>query len=115
MTLAQWAFHYQECMRAEKKEAEREKDILSMLEVYAMYSHPKIDLQKISQAIQQRKLKENAGDLEKELKADYDMAMQILPETLDIIVDEPKVKPVLPLSQFKKRKRSSIRRKKKDL
>lgn len=116
MTAAQWIFHYKECMREEKKRAKEKRAILDILEVQAFYSHPKIDLQKMTSKIEERKLREKAPDMQRELEADYELAKSMLPQTLSVTLEEDdKPKPVLPLSKRKRKQRLKSRLKKKDL
>ena len=114
MSVAQWVFHYRECVRAEQKKAKEQKAILGVLEAYSMYSHPKIDLQKMLQNIEQRRLRENAPDMQKELEADYELAKQMMPEVLNVVLEESDTekKPILPLA---KKRKGKARLKKKDL
>ena len=115
MTLAQWVFHYRECIRAEQKRMKEQDMVLDRIELYNLYSHPKTNLRNILQGIEQRRLQKSAPDIQKELEADYELAKQILPESLSIVLDEDedKPKPVLPLTR--KKKRTKNRLKKKDL
>lgn len=115
MSPVQWMFHYKECILAEQKKAKEQKALMQILEVYSFYSHPKIDLQKMLRAMEDRRLRENAPEMQKELEADYDLAKTILPTTLSVQVEETndEQKPLLPLA--KKKKRSKNRLKKKDL
>ena len=116
MSAVQWLFHYQECMRAEKERRKERKAVIDLLEVFSFYSHPNIDLQKMAGEIEKRKLREKAPEMQETLEADYQLAMSVLPKTISVIEDgaDDMAKPILPLSDRKKKKRRN-RLKKKDL
>lgn len=117
MSAVQWLFHYQECVRAEKERRKEQKAIIDLIEVFSLYSHPSVDLQKTASEIEKRKLREKAPEMQRELEADYELAMSVLPKTLSVVEDgaDDEYKPVLPLSKREKRGRRKSRLKKKDL
>ena len=112
MTYAQWIFHYQECIKEKQKKDERYLDFVQLLETFAFYSHPNINLEKAWSNIQQRRLKATAKEKAEEMTETYEQAMQVLPKTLHVIEDKPEDKRFLPQTHVPQRKR---RKKKKDL
>lgn len=112
MTMGQWMFHYEECMRAKRQSIKEQNGFRTFLQSIATWSHPKIDVKKLIESLQQEKLKRDAPQMQEEMMEDFMKAMEVLPFTLDIQLDEPEKPPVLPVANIPKRKK---RKKKKDL
>ena len=112
MTYVQWMFHYQECMKKKEKEDKKYLDFIQLLETFAFYSHPNINLDKAWSNIQQRRLKMSAKETAAEMTETYEQAMKVLPKTLHVIEDAPEEKKFLPQVHVPKKKK---RKKKKDL
>lgn len=112
MTLPQWMFHYRECIRFKKERNSTIKALLSAIEAFSTYSHPKMDLHKIFDSIEKRKLKENAAQFEEEATTAYEYAMSILPKTLSVVEEKKERETFLPQTNVPKRRN---RKKKSDL
>lgn len=116
MTTAQWMFHYLECVKFKKHNDENNvamlKAILKAFESFAFYSHPNIDLQKLLDDIEKRRLNEAAPQMEEDATAAYEYAMSILPKTLSVIEEKPEKETFLPQTKVPKRK---TRKKKSEL
>ena len=112
MTYVQWMFHYQECMKRKEKDDKKYLDFIQILETFAFYSHPNINLDKAWSNIQQRRLKMSAKETAAEMTETYEQAMKVLPKTLRIIEDTVEENKFLPQIHVPKKKK---RKKKKDL
>ena len=116
MSTAQWMFHYVECMKFKNKEkkefADLAKAILSALETFSLYSHPKMDISKVIEGIEKRKLNETAPEMEKDATEAYEYAMSMLPKSLTVIEEKQEEKTFLPQAEIPKRK---TRKKKSEL
>lgn len=110
MTPMQWLFHYRECERAAKREAERRDNIMDALEMFAIYSHPHTDLEKILSGIQKRKLNKTVNGIKDDIEAEVEKLIADIPRKIDIVEDKKEQKPIL-----KTMKVPPKRRKKKDL
>lgn len=95
MTVHQWLFHYKECIRAKKRKAEKEKNILNILEAYAIYSHPSVDLGKLQSKIQERKLNETVADVKDDLEEQASALLASIPRTVTVAEDQKEQKPIL--------------------
>ena len=108
MTTAQWMFHYLECIKFKKQKSEETttlfKALLKAMESFAFYSHPNINLQKLLDEIEKRRLKEIAPQMEEEATAAYDYAMSILPKSLSVVEEKPEKETFLPQTKVPKSK-----------
>jgi hypothetical protein len=95
MTVHQWLFHYQECIRARKRKADKEKSVLNILEAFAIYSHPSVDLGKLQSKIQERKLNETISDVKEDLEEQANALLASIPKTVTVTEDHKEQKPVL--------------------
>ena len=83
---------------------------MEALEMFAVYSHPNIDLDKILSGIQQRKLDKTVADIKDDLEAEVEKLIADIPKTISISEDKKEKKAVL-----KTMKGPQKRKKKQDL
>lgn len=110
MTPHQWVFHYQECMRARKLQSKKEKNIISILEAFSMYSHPSIDIGKLQAKMQERRINETVADVKDELEEQANMLLDSIPRAITVVEDEKEQKPILKTMKVptKRKKKNEI-------
>ena len=110
MTPYQWVFHYQECMRAKKQQSQKEKNIISILETFAMYSHPSIDIGKLQSKMQERRINDTIADVKDELEEQANELLNSIPRAITVVEDKKEQKPVLKTMKVpgKRKKKNEI-------
>lgn len=110
MTPHQWIFHYQECIRAKKEQAKKEKNLISILETFSMYSHPSIDLGKLQAKMQERRINETVADVKDDLEEQANALLNSIPRAITVIEDKTEQKPILKTMKLpaKRKKKNEI-------
>ena len=110
MTPIQWMFHYRECQRTAKKEAEKFDNIMSAFETFSLYSHPNMDLDKVMSSIQERRLNKTVDKIKGDIEVEVAKMRADIPKSISIKENKKDKKPIL-----KTMKVPPKRKKKKDL
>ena len=110
MTAHQWIFHYHECMRAKKERAKKEKSIINILETFAMYSHPSVDIGKIQAKMQERHINETIADVKDDLEEQANALLNSVPRAITVAEDKKKRVPILKTMKLptKRKKKNEI-------
>lgn len=95
MTIHQWIFHYQECIRSQKRQAKKEKSLLSIIETFAIYSHPSIDLGKLQSSMQERRMNDAIADVKDDLEEQASMLINSIPKAITVVEEQKEQKPIL--------------------
>ena len=95
MTHHQWMFHYQECIRARKRQQKKENTLIDILETFAMYSHPSIDIGKLQAKLQERKMNETIADVKDDLEEQVEALLDSIPKAITVTEEKKEQQPVL--------------------
>lgn len=110
MSVPQWLFHYEECMRERDRKSKILNGIISALELFSTFSHKDIKLEKIFEGIQKRSIERSIAGFEDKIEDEVRNLMENIPKNISVKEDKQQQRAVAKTMKVpsKRRKKNEI-------